>query len=617
MNKAIYYVLAILVLVGLIYTLSRFLTSTPHVPSAFPKVNATYATSVIQLTDPPQFPNGTQSLILNYSNIELHEAGAANNTGFVSLNYSGSVNLMNMTNLSQTIGIAKFKKNQSFDMIKLNVSGAKITISNKTYNVTVPGNKIMVRFNKNLNSSYNLSMIDLVSSVIQIYAQNQTIFVLVPSARAVVVKNYSYADVQVAHVGRRQAMPSSARQELARSRQNISITGAAISVGGNNTADISVTVKNTGNSSVVLKNVFVKGYMQLLANPSAGVRIPANGAPFQQGAGARNSSSKGINNVKFDANSLPNINITSSFNNISGQVLGNLSKVLNASGIKMGPGIEDSVRSLISSHVINNINQSNIEKVSSIVQYLQKNKDWNISNMTSKMQQYLSNANNSEKGRVMDILSNNTNLSIIGDMRDFNMSRMRSAISNASMFSRQYHNVLNFIILSNGSLSLPFSRQSGFASSPGPQAETAQASANAALNATLNVSLNSSAPRQNSSENASSSLVSANAIENATASANAFAHENLSGSQRLAHIANASESRRPEFAMNESEYSNYSRWAATGYTLASGASYTFTFDSKISIGRSPLTIALLENQTYVINVIGEEGASATANVTAS
>ncbi|MCL5117339.1 MAG: hypothetical protein M1124_00735 [Candidatus Marsarchaeota archaeon] len=613
MNKAVYYIIVILVLIGLIYVLSRFLTSTPQVPSISPKANATYATSVIQLTDPPQFPNGTQSLILNYSNIELHETGAANNTGFISLNYSGSINLVNMTNVSQTIGIAKFKKNQTFDMIKLNVSSAKITILNKTYNVTVPGNKIMIRFNKNLNSSYNLSMIDLVSSVIQIYAQNQTIFVLLPSARAVVVKNYSSADVQVARVGRRQPIVPVARQELEKSRQNISITGAAISVGSNNTTDVSVTVKNNGNSSVVLKDIFVKGYMQLQgAGSSAGIRIPVNGAPFQQKI--QNNLSKGISNVNFDVNSLPNINISSNFNNISGQVLSNLSKVLNSSGIKMSPGIEDSVKSLISSHVINNVNESNIEKVSSIVQYLQKNKNWNISNVTSKMQQYLSNANNSEKENAMNILSNNTNLSIVGDMRDFNMSRMHSAISHADMFSRQYHNVLNFIILGNGSLSLPFSRQPGFASSPETQAEIVQQSADAALNATFNLSLNSSAAHQSGSENVS--IGSGHANNTISANASSTSHENLSSLQHIANV-NASESHGHEFEMNESEYSNYSHWAATGYTIASGSSYTFTFDSKISIGNSPLTIALLKNQTYIINVIGEDGASATMNVTAS
>jgi hypothetical protein len=613
MNKAVYYIIAILVLIGLIYVLSRFLTSTPQSPSISPKANATYATSVIQLTDPPQFPNGTQSLVLNYSNIELHETGAANNTGFVSLNYSGSINLVNMTNVSQTIGIAKFKKNQTFDMIKLDVSSAKITIFNKSYNVTVPGNKIMIRFNKNLNSSYNLSMIDLVYSVIQIYAQNQTIFVLLPSARAVVIKNYSSADVQVAHVGRKQPVVPVARQELEKSRQNISITGATISLGSNNTTDVSVTVKNNGNSSVVLKNIFIKGYMQLQgARPSAGIRIPASGVPFQQES--QNNPSKGISNVNFDANSLPNINISSNFNNISGQVFSNLSKVLNSSGIKMSPGIEDSVKSLISAHVINNVNQSNIERVSSIVQYLQKNKNWNISNITSKMQQYLSNANNSEKENAMNILSNNTNLSIVGDMRDFNMSKMHSAISNADMFSRQYHNVLNFIILGNGSLSLPFSRQPGFASSPETQAEIVQQSANAALNATLNLSLNSTAAHQSGSEN---TLINSGHENNTiNANASAAAHENLSSLQHIASV-NASESHGHEFEMNESEYSNYSHWAATGYDIASGSSYTFTFDSKISIGNSPLTIALLKNQTYIINVIGEEGASASMNVTAS
>lgn len=573
MNKIIYYIIGILVLIGLVYFISKLaFTPSPSLitsTSIKPISNISYATSLIQLTDPPQFPNGTQSLILNYSNIALHETGKSNSTGFVNLNYSGSINIYNLTNLTQTIGVAKFPKNMTFDMIRLNISNAQITINNKTYNITVPGNKILIKFNKNLNSSYNLSLIDLVSSVVQIYSANQTLFILVPSARAVVVSNYSINATNRA-IGAKIPMHPAIKHEIENSKPNISITNAFIS-SSNNITNISVTVKNNGNASVVLRNLFINGYMQL-QNPhafNANIRGKVNMQPTGLSKGlVNNVTSIGKSVISNVSEIMGNKNITNMVNNIT-------SSIINANALP--------------------ISNNTRNQVSDALEYLKNNnKNWNLTSITSQLSTYLSHLNQSSKQKILGIISNKTNLSVIGDMHNFNISSFKNIMDNVTKFNDNYHNMLNFIILQNGSLSLPFMKVNGL-SSPSPQLpvnnSSSGLSANSLVSQNISISNNSSATNSINNSINSNSLIS----------------QNLSVSEQESH----------QFNVNESDYSNFSKWSAIGYTLQANQSKTFTFDSKIQIGNSPLAIKLLNNQTYVLRIIGNNGANFQVNVTAT
>lgn len=573
MNKIIYYIIGILVLIGLVYFISKLaFTPSPSLitsTSIKPISNISYATSLIQLTDPPQFPNGTQSLILNYSNIALHETGKSNSTGFVNLNYSGSINIYNLTNLTQTIGIAKFPKNMTFDMIRLNISNAQITINNKTYNITVPGNKILIKFNKNLNSSYNLSLIDLVSSVVQIYSANQTLFILVPSARAVVVSNYSINATNRA-IGAKIPMHTAVKHEIENSKPDISITNAFIS-SNNNITNISVTVKNNGNASVVLRNLFINGYMQL-QNPNA-FNANIRGKVNMQPTGL----SKGLIS-----------NVTS----IGKSVISNVSEIME------NKNITNMVNNITSSIITSNtlpISNNTRNQVSDALEYLKNNnKNWNLTNITSQLSTYLSHLNQSNKQKILGIISNKTNLSVIGDMHNFNISSFKNIMGNVTKFNDNYHNMLNFIILQNGSLSLPFMKvnqvkpQVNGSGKPSPQLPVNNSSSNVSVSVSSNSSLASNS--FNNSINSNSSISG-----------------NVLSSEQESH----------QFNVNESDYSNFSKWSAIGYTLQANQSKTFTFDSKIQIGNSPLTIRLLNNQTYVLRIIGNNGANLQVNVTAT
>ncbi len=608
MNKIVYYVIGILVLIGLVISVSRLFNSSSNLLTANTVNNThiSYATSLIQLTDPPQFPNGTQSLILNYSNIALHEINAVNNTGFVNLNYSGTINLYNLTNITQTIGIARFPRNQIFNMIKLNISNAHITINNKTYNITVPGNKILIKYDHNLNSSYNLSLIDLSSSVVQIYSANQVIFILVPSARAIVIKNFSINATNKL-IGAKAIMHKTIKQQIKKLKSNISITNAFIS-SNNNTTDISVTVKNNGDNSIVLRNLFINGYMQL-QNQNSHANNYHNVHQHMQISISANQSISTISSVLSNSSNLSNITTNNIITLVSNKTIKSMENktnlnnlVNNVTTLVSNKTIKSMENKTNLNNLVNNVtrlvnNKSFSDMINSIrplilgsnntlpLLHLNKtgthilkvlrglkasNKNWNLTKLTSNLENYVSNLNKSDKGKIMGLLSNKMNLSLIGDMRNFNMSNFKNMLNNVTQFNHNYHNILNFIISSNGSISLPVMNDN-------------------------QVRSQISIPNNNKG----------NGIEN-TENSNVLS-TNALNIRSNSHI----------FNLNRSNYDDYSKWSAIGYTLPANQSKTFSFDSKIHIGNSLLSISLIKNQTYVLRIIGSHGANININLTAS
>ena len=223
------------------------------------------STLPILLTDPPQVPNGTSALTLYYSSIALHSADHANSTGFTQLNTSGSVNLMTLVNQSQVLALANVNSSARFDMVVIDVTKATITINNKTYNVTVPSSRIFIKLNENLNaSSSGGALIDFMPAIIQIYGNNNSTFVMVPSAVAVALRKGEIGSHL--HLGETQGLSSEEEGNISHVRAQMAITGESIAVSGNNTASISVTVKNDGNTTVEVKHVMVQGYMRAIMN---------------------------------------------------------------------------------------------------------------------------------------------------------------------------------------------------------------------------------------------------------------------------------------------------------------------------------------------------------------
>ena len=469
-GKKIAYIVGIIIVLAVVYVVAASLSK--------PAYAAPTGTAVLQLTDPPIVPNGTQALVVTYSSVQLHEAGAGNSTGFMALNDTGTVNLMNLTNFTQTIATTSIKANQSFDMAKFAISGATITINGTSYPVTVPSSSLLVRFNKELNSTNSVAIIDMTPTVVQIYTANTTLFVLVPSVKAVVVGSGSVNALQ-ARVGAREHIRTQDRAELQGIGAHISITSATLSEGSNGSASLSVIVSNNGNSSVVLKHLMLQGYLRAMQNGSS------EGAMEPTGLGAGEG-------------------LYSAFNTSIGSMMGGEGAGLGLNGGNIGDvaealGINSTdAYKLISAHM----NASSAANISSVLARL------NIS------------ANSTAVGNFMNYISEDTNASIMEGMHNFNISslRLHEAIRQAETYRAKYHDVLNFIISQNGTLSLPFAE----AEAEGPN----------------------------------------------------------------------------------------------GYTLAPGSSVDLKFSGPISFGESHVSVGIIANLTYRATVSGDDGAYASANVTA-
>ena len=423
------YIVGIIVIVAVLYAVAAYMRPTqPSVPSG---------TVVLQLTDPPLVPNGTQSLFITYSSVQLHEVGNSNTTGFIDVNASGTVNLMNLTNFTQTIAYAKVNQTQSFDMIRFSITSASITINGTSYPVTVPSSSLLVRLNARLNSTNGVAVIDMTPAVVQIYTGTQEIFVLVPSLKAVVIGSSAVSSASL-RVGARERIGTRASEALNQTGASITITSASLAESGNSTL-LHVDVRNNGNASVVLKHVMLFGYMRAVftSNTATGM-VPTAGA-YGYGAGS------GIGAEPFGMMNT----------SISGLLSGSdLSGHLNeAADIGEALGLNSSTMYKL---MAQRLNFSSNSSVAAMLHAL------NIS------------ANATQVRNFMLYMNRRVNASVMEGMHNFNVSspELHAVIGEAETYMHNYHNVLNFIVAANGTLSLPFTEaeaegQNGYSLAPG------------------------------------------------------------------------------------------------------------------------------------------------------
>ena len=215
-----------------------------------------------QLTDPPIVPNGTQSLFITYSSLQLHVIPSnsvstpsnATTSGWVTVNGTGSVNLMSLTNVSRVIGTAIVNLNSTVNMARFNITSANITINGTSYPVTVPSSQVTahVTQNSSLNTTSGV-LVDMTPTVIEIYTANTTLFMMVPSVRAVVVSG-----VGTLRVGSTQPIGHGEHHKLEAGVPSITIENTSLSV-SNSTVHIAVGVKDTSNSTATLRHLLLLG----------------------------------------------------------------------------------------------------------------------------------------------------------------------------------------------------------------------------------------------------------------------------------------------------------------------------------------------------------------------
>lgn len=167
----------------------------------------------VQMTDPPTVPAGTQALVISYSSVAVHVSGS-NQSGWVSATGSGNVNIMAVTNVSQMIANAKVAANSTVNIVRFNVTSARITINGATYNVTLPNNQVTVAVTggQKINSSTAV-LIDFYPTVNAQGSANGTVYMMVPAAKAIAISGNSTVSIN-ANIGSTASINANVRAML-------------------------------------------------------------------------------------------------------------------------------------------------------------------------------------------------------------------------------------------------------------------------------------------------------------------------------------------------------------------------------------------------------------------
>ncbi|MGC8647354.1 MAG: DUF4382 domain-containing protein [Candidatus Micrarchaeia archaeon] len=427
---------AIVVLIPHKAPTSITVTTIPSIPSAI---------ATFQLTDPPEVPNGTQALVIDYSSVNAHVIAKNGTAAWIAAQGSGSVDLLSIVNMSQLIGKASVPLNSTIDMVRFNITGAKITIANSTYNVTVPNQQLIVHVSNSHVINGNVStLIDMSPTIATIYTSNSTIFVLVPSVRAIVVgSNKANAS---ASIGTRMPINATEKEFLATSKPSISIKSAALSQIGNTTT-FSVTVANNGNSSIKIMHIMLFG--------DENVHIAAQGMEIGIEDNALHMHRFNFSNVPKQPGigmGIGNMSIGSGF---TSNTFVNISSGMGASGLGsfgMGNKLNASIGRIISNisrfgmnastanMILSSLNESELEDLGKL----------NISSMQnlSEALEHMHDFNMSVEN-FTHILPNSTLA------RLFNITQLQKQRIGIGIRLMHYR-VINFLVEQNGSLMLPF-----------------------------------------------------------------------------------------------------------------------------------------------------------------
>ena len=214
---------------------------------------------VIQITDPPNVPNGTTSLNLTYSGFSFHviNNGETNPGTWVNASVSGTVDLLSLVNVSRTVALVQLPNGSSVDYIKFNITRVTINVNGSNYPVLLENSILTIPLTgggtlENLSST----LLEL-SPTIHEETNGTTIqFVLVPSATGIVRSTGVATDET--QIGSERQLSSSDQRDLGGAYGNISISSAFLTVAGNTTS-MSLTIRNNGNVSVILTGITVEG----------------------------------------------------------------------------------------------------------------------------------------------------------------------------------------------------------------------------------------------------------------------------------------------------------------------------------------------------------------------
>ncbi len=230
------------------------------ISSSTSNANSATQSLIVQLTDPPSVPTGTLSLNLSYDGVQLFVANSYSSS-WLETNSTGTVDLMRLVNISQTIAVAPVPTTAIIDEIRFGIERVTINVNGTTYNVSTPYAVLTVPI-AGVTRVQNLSamLLELNPRVLEvpsgnIYALNT--FILIPGASAI-LRSRLCVKLGEARIGADSALSDSYISRLEDAEGNATVMFSSLSVDGN-TTEFSITLRNTGNISVALEAVSIQG----------------------------------------------------------------------------------------------------------------------------------------------------------------------------------------------------------------------------------------------------------------------------------------------------------------------------------------------------------------------
>ena len=252
------YALAGLLIIAAIAGLLAILSLSPNPQNQVP----------IAITDPPYLPVETSAVMLNYSSITInYTLGGMNKT--IDLNTSGTLNAMDLVNVSKIIATAKIMGGSTIRSVSINISSGSITIDNYTYALTIPVRRFYTTVvgNGTVNSS-TLILLDLSSVVVPYfsnYSNGTESFAFMPKLSSVLgYVNRSQASGNVTDYWKRmllanESMPLKEFGGNVKSlfnESNIKVANASINLNGSKNG-LSISLINMGNNTTTIDGVAV------------------------------------------------------------------------------------------------------------------------------------------------------------------------------------------------------------------------------------------------------------------------------------------------------------------------------------------------------------------------
>jgi uncharacterized protein (UPF0333 family) len=220
----------------------------------------------VLLTDPPTVPPGVTAIYVNYTNVAVHIGKAGNQTGWIDANATGTINLMQMVNVSSTIATVKVSTGV-YNALRFNVSSAQVTYDGGNYTAFVPRAELTVIIPGGIqvNSTTTAgAIIDMHPTVLNIGSKSTPEFI-VDTAASVFGLPPGTITKTIEHVGNILRIDNQAWWHHINEQytSNIQITSASVT-----NSSLSVTVNNTGTQPVTLGTITVSPIGSECATPS-------------------------------------------------------------------------------------------------------------------------------------------------------------------------------------------------------------------------------------------------------------------------------------------------------------------------------------------------------------